>query len=103
MSSPKTISGTGDTCSLAESSTNTLVVTGPEPQATATARTKPGRRLLTRDEVISMLQLTGEQVQGLINTRQLLAFRIAGEERFDSRDFDGLIEIYKATAARRTQ
>jgi len=50
-----------------------------------------------------MLQLTGEQVQGLINTRQLLAFRIAGEERFDSRDFDGLIEIYKATAARRTQ
>jgi hypothetical protein len=61
------------------------------------------RRLLIRDQVLAFLQLSEEQVQLLINTRQLTALRIAGEERFDSRDLDQLIETYKATASRRPQ
>ena len=62
-----------------------------------------GRRLLVRLEVLQMLQLTDVQVQGLINTRQIIALRIAGEERFDSRDLERLIDTYKTTALRRAQ
>ncbi len=61
------------------------------------------RRLLVRDEVIAMLQLTNDNVQQLINTRQILPLRITGEERFDSVDLDRLIETYKTTASRRIQ
>jgi hypothetical protein len=61
------------------------------------------RRLLTRDEVLSLLHLSDEQLQLLIRTRQLVPIRIAGEERFDSRDVDQLIESYKSTASRRSQ
>jgi len=39
----------------------------------------------------------------LANTRQLTPFRIAGVERFDSRDLDKLIDAYKETARRRLQ
>ena len=59
------------------------------------------RRLLTRDEVLALLNLSNEKVDQLINTRQITAIRIAGEERFDSRDIDQLIESYKSTASRR--
>ena len=59
------------------------------------------RRLLSRAEVQAILDLSEEQVQYLINTRQITAIRIAGEERFDSRDIDRLIDGYKATASRR--
>lgn len=59
------------------------------------------RCLLIRGEVLSRLHLTDEQVQGLINTRQIIPIRIAGEERFDSRDLDQFIESYKSTASRR--
>lgn len=59
------------------------------------------RRLLERHDVLGVLQLSDEQVQDLINTRQITAIRIAGEERFDSRDLERLIEAYKATALRR--
>jgi len=61
------------------------------------------RRLMVRDEVIAILQLSDDKVQQLINTRQLLALRIAGEERFDSLDLYRLIEAYKSTASRRIQ
>jgi hypothetical protein len=61
------------------------------------------RRLLIRSEVLWLLHLSDEKVQQLINTRQITVFRIAGEERFDSRDLYQLIESYKATAARRPQ
>jgi hypothetical protein len=61
------------------------------------------RRLLTREEVHMQLGLDSEQVQFLINTRQITRIRIAGEERFDSREIDGLIDSYKATAQRRAQ
>jgi hypothetical protein len=64
---------------------------------------RTGRRLLIRPEVLQMLQLTETQVQGIINTRQIIALRIAGEERFDSRDLERLIDTYKTTALRRAQ
>lgn len=50
-----------------------------------------------------LLHLNEEQVQFLINTRQITRIRIAGEQRFDSRDIDQLIESYKTTAQRRAQ
>lgn len=61
------------------------------------------RRLLTRQEALWRLHLSDEQLQHLINTRQITVIRIAGEERLDSRDLDQLISSYKATAARRAQ
>ena len=59
------------------------------------------RRLLLRSEVESLLQLSEDKVQQLINTHQITAIRIQGEERFDSRELDLLIETYKKTAQRR--
>lgn len=61
------------------------------------------RRLMVREEVLAVLQLSDDKFQQLINTRQLLALRIAGEERFDSLDLYRLIEAYKSTASRRIQ
>jgi hypothetical protein len=61
------------------------------------------RRLLLRGEIVSLLQLPEEKVQQLVDTQQLLPIRIAGEERFDSKDLHQLIEVYKATASRRLQ
>lgn len=61
----------------------------------------PPRRLLRREEVYALLQLTDEQVQLLINTRQIVPIRIVGEERFDARDLERLIETYTTTAQRR--
>jgi hypothetical protein len=63
--------------------------------------TQQERRLLVRNEVLSLMQLPDEKVQQLINTRQLLAILIGGEERFDSKDLYQLIDSYKATASRR--
>ena len=59
------------------------------------------RRLLVRSDVESLLQLSEDQVQQLINTRQVTVIRITGQERFDSRELDLLIETYKKTAQRR--
>jgi hypothetical protein len=59
------------------------------------------RRLLTREQAQRVLQLNDEKLQFLINTRQITAFPIVGEERFDSRDIDRLIDGYKGTASRR--
>jgi hypothetical protein len=59
------------------------------------------RRLLTREQAQGVLQLNDEKLQFLINTRQITAFQFVGEERFDSRDIDRLIDGYKGTASRR--
>jgi hypothetical protein len=59
------------------------------------------RRLLLRGEIIDLLQLQDDKVQHLVDTRQILPIRIAGEERFDSKDLFQMIDTYKATAARR--
>lgn len=63
----------------------------------------PHRRLYARMEVEEILHLDSEQFAELVSTRQLTPFRIAGVERFDSRDLDKLIDAYKATAMRRLQ
>lgn len=62
-----------------------------------------GTALLTRQEAMWLLHLSDEQLQFLINTKQITVLRIAGEERFDSRDLETLIESYKTTASRRPQ
>lgn len=59
------------------------------------------KRLFTREEVEQYLALSHEQVQSLINTRQITLIRIKGENRFDLRDLDRFIEDYKKTAQRR--
>ena len=61
---------------------------------------KRSRRLLERNEVIEMLNVSAEDLQQLIATRQITPIRITGNERFDSWDVDGLIESYKRTAKR---
>jgi hypothetical protein len=61
----------------------------------------PSRRLLLRAEALSYLQLEDEQLQNLIDTRQITPIRIAGDERFDLNDLDELIKTYKTTASRR--
>jgi|GEM_PF-2282486 hypothetical protein len=77
---------------------------GPKEQNEGTSgRTRQPRRLHTKEEVKMLLHLNDEQVQFLINTRQITRILIAGEERFDSRDIDQLIDAYKATAKRRAQ
>jgi hypothetical protein len=57
--------------------------------------------LLKKHNLTNVLCLGPEQVDYLINTRQILPIRIAGEELFDRRDLERLVDTYKATAARR--
>jgi hypothetical protein len=71
--------------------------------ATGEFKPRPSRHLLNRNQVVSLLQLTEDQLQHLINTQQLLPIRIVGEERFCSKDLSNLIDMYKFTAARRAQ
>lgn len=76
---------------------------GTDRQHTFGDAARAQRRLVVRQEVKWLLQLTDEQLQWLINTRQLIVLRISGEERFDSRDLEKLIDSYKTTASRRPQ
>lgn len=59
------------------------------------------KRLMTQSDVDRYLDLSSDQVQVLIDTRQITAIRIRGEDRFDSRELDLLIDTYKKTAQRR--
>lgn len=61
----------------------------------------PARRLLQRSDLIELLQLPDPKVQWLIDTHQIRALRLCGEERFDSRELDQLIETYKQIANRK--
>jgi hypothetical protein len=58
-------------------------------------------RLYTGTELPALLRLTPEQVDRLVKTGQLRPIRICGEERFDSRELDALIETYKQIAKRK--
>ena len=60
-----------------------------------------GRRLLQRSELIDILQLPDPKIQWLIDTHQIRALRLCGEERFDSREVDQLIETYRQIAGRK--
>lgn len=53
---------------------------------TATKSWIKADRLMSRGEVHRYLALSSEQVQKLINTRQITVIKIQGEERFDSHD-----------------
>ena len=61
----------------------------------------PARRLLQRSDLIELLQLPDPKVQWLIDTHQIRPLRLCGEERFDSRELDQLIETYKQIANRK--
>src|ERR1700737_1264910 len=74
---------------------------GSLADAAAELQPKPLRHLVKRSQVLFLLQLTDDQLQHLINTRQLLPIRIVGEERFCSKDLSNLIDTYKFTAVRR--
>ena len=61
------------------------------------------RILLTREQVIAVLQLKDEQIQQLVDTRQLPVIRIVGVERFRSREVRELVETYVTVSNRRGQ
>jgi hypothetical protein len=63
----------------------------------------PDRRLLQRSDLPALLQLTLEQIDWLVSTRQITPLRICGQLRFDSRDVNELIETYKQTSTRKIQ
>jgi hypothetical protein len=62
----------------------------------------PHRRLLQRDEVLSRLQLSEEDLDLLIHTCQLRPISICGRERFDSKDLNHLIDTYIQTQSKRS-
>ena len=63
--------------------------------------TATARRLLQRQEVSELLQLPDDDLQWLIDTRQLCEIHIRGHRRFDSADVSQLISEYRSTALRR--
>ncbi len=71
------------------------------PSCAATNAWVRAKRLMTRSEVEQYLSLSWDQVQSLISTGQIVAIRMKGEDRFDSRDLDLLVDEYKKTAQRR--
>lgn len=60
------------------------------------------RRLLSRSEVVALLQVSDIGFQRLVDTSQLTELIICGEHRYDSRDVLSLIETYKRVAQRKT-
>jgi hypothetical protein len=50
---------------------------------------------------MALLQLPAPKVEWLIATHQIRSLLLCGEERFDSRELDGLIETYKQIAERK--
>jgi hypothetical protein len=59
------------------------------------------RRLYADDDLPALLHLTQEQIDWLVSTGQLTPILIAGEERYDARDINKLIETYKTVQSRR--
>lgn len=59
------------------------------------------RRLYADADLSELLQLTQEQIDWLVSTRQLQPLKICGESRYDSRQIDHLIDSYLTTASRR--
>lgn len=59
------------------------------------------RRLYMREDLPAVMSLSLQQIGTLIDTGQLTAIRICGEERFDSREVSELIATYIRVAGRR--
>ena len=58
-------------------------------------------RLYELSDLPTLLKLSLEKVEHLVRTGQLLAIRICGEYRIDSKEVDGLIETYSQIAKRK--
>jgi hypothetical protein len=63
--------------------------------------TQSDRRLYQSVDLVSLLQLTEEQVNWLVETDQLRPIHICGQVRFDSKDISHLIDVYKTTQSRK--
>lgn len=61
------------------------------------------RHLLQRGQAVNLLQISDDDFQWLLDTKQLVEILIRGHQLFDSRDIDRLIESYRSTAQRRAQ
>jgi hypothetical protein len=59
------------------------------------------RYLLRKDDLVDLLQLPEPKVQWLIDTEQIHPILLCGEERFDSRELDRLIETYNQISNRK--
>lgn len=59
------------------------------------------RRLYRREELPEVFALSPEQIAQLERTGQLTVIRICGEERFDAREVEALIDTYYRIAERR--
>jgi hypothetical protein len=59
------------------------------------------RSLLQRNQVLDRLELSDDELNWLIKTQQLVDITICGQQRFDSKDIDLLIDAYRCTAQRR--
>jgi hypothetical protein len=57
-------------------------------------------QLFSFEQLQNMLSLGEAQIRWLCNTGQLQPIRICGEERFESRDVQVLIAMYKQTQSR---
>jgi hypothetical protein len=60
------------------------------------------RRLLQKADLLAILQLPEPKVQWLIDTHQIRALLLCGEERFDSKEIDRLIATYQQIAERKS-
>ncbi len=58
-------------------------------------------RLINSDDASSYLAFQRGQFEWMVKTGQFTPIKLRGEERFDRRDLDLLIESYKRTAMRR--
>jgi hypothetical protein len=63
--------------------------------------THQNRRLLQRSDLVTSLQLSAENIDWLVGTRQLRPLFICGEERYDVREVDLLIATYRQISERK--
>ena len=59
------------------------------------------RYLLQREQAAGLLQISGDDLQWLVNTRQLMAIGNGCNQLFDSLELYRLIDSYKRTQSRR--
>jgi hypothetical protein len=59
------------------------------------------RHLLQREQAACLLQVSDDDLQWLVNTRQLMANGIGCNQLFDSLELYRLIDSYKRTQSRR--
>lgn len=59
------------------------------------------RHVLQREQAVRLLQIPDDDLQWLVNTRQLMAIGIGCNQMFDSLELYRLIDSYKRTQSRR--